>query len=54
LWPKPSQTGGDGATGAGAGFGAGFFFFFASVALCVPKIRFCSIDDEGRQGQVVM
>jgi hypothetical protein len=23
-------------------------------ALCVPKIRFCSIDDEGRQGQAVM
>ena len=24
------------------------------VAVCVPKIRFCSIGDEGRQGQVVM
>jgi hypothetical protein len=23
-------------------------------ALCVPKIRFCNIGDEGRQGQVVM
>jgi hypothetical protein len=22
--------------------------------LCVPKIRFCNIDDEDRQGQVVM
>jgi hypothetical protein len=22
--------------------------------LCVPKIRFCNIGDEGRQGQVVM
>jgi hypothetical protein len=22
--------------------------------LCVPKIRFCNIDDEGRQGQAVM
>ena len=26
---------------------------FHSVALCVPKIRFCNIDGEGRQGQVV-
>ena len=32
----PSQTGGDGATGAGAGFGTGFFFFFASVAFFIP------------------
>jgi retron-type reverse transcriptase len=22
--------------------------------VCVPKIRFCNIGDEGRQGQVVM
>jgi DDE superfamily endonuclease len=22
--------------------------------LCVPKIRFCNIDDEGRRGQAVM
>ena len=25
----------------------------ASYFLCVPKIRFCNIDGEGRQGQVV-
>ena len=36
LPPKPSQSGGDGATGAGAGFDAGFFFFFASVAFVIP------------------
>jgi hypothetical protein len=26
---------------------------FSSYDLCVPKIRFCNIDGEGRQGQVV-
>src|SRR5262245_99511 len=26
----------------------------ASVSLCVPKIRFCNIGDEGRRGQAVM
>ena len=26
----------------------------APSRLCVPKIRFCNIGDEGRQGQVVM
>jgi hypothetical protein len=26
----------------------------AGVSVCVPKIRFCSIDDEGRRGQAVM
>jgi hypothetical protein len=36
LPPKPSQTGGEGATGAGAGFGAGFFFFFAGAAFFIP------------------
>jgi hypothetical protein len=35
LPPKPSQSGGVGATGADAGFGAGFFFFFAGVALFI-------------------
>jgi hypothetical protein len=25
----------------------------ADEAVCVPKIRFCNIDGEGRQGQVV-
>ena len=34
--PKPSQSGGDGATGAGAGCDAGFFFYFASVAFVIP------------------
>ena len=33
------------------------FYLFGSIAgfrpLCVPKIRFCNIDGEGRQGQVV-
>ena len=48
--PKPSQTGGDGATGVGAGFGAGFFFFFASVAFFIPfflragTVRFAFLD----------
>jgi hypothetical protein len=36
LPPKPSQSGGDGATGAGAGCDAGFFFYFASVAFVIP------------------
>jgi hypothetical protein len=27
---------------------------FVQVPVCVPKIRFCSIGDEGHQGQVVM
>jgi hypothetical protein len=26
---------------------------FAEHPVCVPKIRFCNIDGEGRQGQVV-
>jgi len=36
LPPKPSQTGGEGATGAGADFGAGFFFFLGGFAFFVP------------------
>jgi hypothetical protein len=27
---------------------------FQEEELCVPKIRFCNIDDEGRRGQVLM
>src|SRR5450759_1261692 len=27
--------------------------FFAKTSRCVPKIRFCNIDGEGHQGQVV-
>jgi hypothetical protein len=28
--------------------------FFWKIDLCVPKIRFCNIGDEGRRGQAVM
>jgi ABC-type branched-subunit amino acid transport system substrate-binding protein len=28
-------------------------FSASAIRLCVPKIRFCNIDGEGRQGQVV-
>jgi hypothetical protein len=31
----------------------GFVRDYVARLLCVPKIRFCNIGDEGRQGQVV-
>src|SRR5665647_2729539 len=35
------------------GRGADLAIFAGIWALCVPKIRFCNIDGEGHQGQVV-